>query len=496
MSGGADIVDVLIVGLGPTGGVLAGLLAEQGVGVLAIERDTEVYRLPRAAHFDAEIMRVFQRLGIVDAVLPEARPLGAYEFRNAAGEFLLRFAFANVLARSGWAPSYLFHQPTMDRALRKRLEATPGVSMRLGASLVSFEQQRDRVDATIDVGGKPLEVSARYLVACDGAGSATRRALGVELFDYDFDEPWLVVDTIVGDESKLPQCGLQICDPERPTTVMPMSHGRRRWEFMLKPGEDPDAMLDDKRVAALLEPWTKDTSLELIRKAVYRFHGLVAKQWRRGRVLLAGDAAHQMPPFAGQGMCSGIRDAANLAWKLALVLEGEADESLLDSYRTEREPHVRAIIELAIGMGRVVCTLDPAAARARDAEMIAAHKASGSDATVPPPQPPLTAGVIFASRAAGEIFPQPVVETATGIERRDDRLTSGFSLVTREAFGAELPSYVTSVEARDLAPATNAWLEELGVEAALVRPDRYVFGTGAPERLLAELERRIAPRAH
>lgn len=489
--------DVLIVGLGPTGAVLAGLLAEQGLRVLAIERDTEVYRLPRAAHFDAEIMRVFQRLGIAEAILPETRPLRVYEFRNAAGEILMRFEYDKPLAPSGWEPSYLFHQPTMDRALRARLAEMNTVDIRLGTTLAGFEQRHDSVFAQIERNGDCVEVNARYLVACDGAGSTTRRALGIELFDYGFDEPWLVVDTVVADESDLPAYGVQVCDPERPTTVMPMSRGRRRWEFMLKPGEDPDAMLDDDRVATLLAPWVRKGEFELVRKAVYRFHGLVAKEWRRARVLLAGDAAHQMPPFAGQGMCSGIRDAANLAWKLSLVLGGEADETLLDSYQLEREPHVRDIIELAIGMGRVVCTLDPEAARQRDHEMSAQHRATGMAGIVPPPQPPLGAGVRMESPAAGEIFPQPIVETAAGYQRNDARLpSSGFALVTREASSIDLPRFVTSLSAVALGESTREWLDALGVESALVRPDRYVFGTGEPRRLVAELTRQLASSRH
>jgi 3-(3-hydroxy-phenyl)propionate hydroxylase len=485
--------DVLVIGLGPTGSVLAALLAEHGVRVIAVERDAEVYRLPRAAHFDAEILRVLQRLGVAEAVLAEARPLKAYEFRNGEGEILLRFEFAHALAPSGWAPSYLFHQPTMDCALRARLAELPEVETMLGASVVDVRQDGERVTARVDRGGETLTIDARFAVACDGAGSATRRALGIDLFDYGFDEPWLVVDTVVEDESRLPSYGVQVCDPSRPTTIMPMSHGRRRWEFMMKPGEEADAMLDDARITELLEPWSRLTPIQLVRKAVYRFHGLVAKSWRSGRVLLAGDAAHQMPPFAGQGMCSGIRDAANLAWKLALVLAGDADADLLDTYQTEREPHVRAIIELAIGMGRVVCTLDPEAASARDLEMSAQYRATAKDGVVPPPQPGIGPGLRVPSQASGEIFPQPLASSRSGaIERRDGLLAKGFCLVTRTAERLELPRYVGVANAAELGESTSRWLDGLGVESALVRPDRYVFGTGAPRELVAELERRLA----
>jgi len=318
--------DVLIAGYGPTGATLAAFLGLYGVRAIAIDKEREVYRQPRAAHFDHEIMRVWQRLGIAEQVTPHTRLIESYEFRSGGDEILMRFRLAGLPTPSGWAPSYMFHQPAIEAALRERVAKFSNIDVRLGTSIVAIEQNdASGVVARIaDGDGKETRVQARFLVGADGGGSPVRRMIDGELFDYGFDEPWLVIDTVVKDEDGLPPFALQLCDPKRPITVMPMSPLRRRWEFMLLPGETPERVLDDGFIQSMLAPWVRTGQAEVVRKAVYRFHGLVATNWRRGRVLLAGDAAHQMPPFAGQGMCSGLRDAANLAWKLAFVLRGEA----------------------------------------------------------------------------------------------------------------------------------------------------------------------------
>ena len=365
--------EVLIVGLGPVGATLAGLLSDAKVDVIAIDSSTEVYPLPRAAHFDHEIMRVFQELGIAEEVQRHARSAKGYEFRSADGEVLVSFDNMDAIAPSGWPGGFMFNQPGLERALRAKLAGSAYVRVMLGAAFERLRVGGDGVEAQIAGPNGPLRVQARYVVGCDGSWSPVREALGVGLEDLQFDEPWLVIDAIPKPGSKMPEVNLQICDPARPTTCVLMGPGRHRWEFMLLPGEIPEDVLDDDFIKGLLASW--DVDVEIERKAVYRFHGLVADRWRLGRVLIAGDAAHQTPPFAGQGMCAGIRDAANLAWKLSAVLQHRAGEALLDSYQIEREPNARAYIALAIEMGRVVCTLDPGMAQMRNAQMLAARKA-------------------------------------------------------------------------------------------------------------------------
>jgi len=480
--------DVLVVGLGPVGAALSALLVRRGVRVIAIDRDTDVYPLPRAAHFDHEIMRLFQQLGIADDVLEHSRAAPAYEFRSAKGEILLRFELGST-SPSGWPASFMFHQPAVEHALRAKLAAN--ADMRLGWRFETFAPLEDGLSVTLSGSGGRETLETRYLVGCDGASSAVRAACGIGLTDFAFDEPWLVIDAIVGEGAVLPDVNLQICDPARPTTCVLMGPGRHRWEFMLKPHETPDAMLEDGTIAKLLEPWGCRDAIIIDRKAVYRFHGLIAEQWRRGRVLLAGDAAHQMPPFAGQGMCSGLRDAANLAWKLAAVLHGEANEAVLDTYQTEREPHVRAILESSMAMGRVVCTLDAGMAQARDAGMLA-ERAAGR-APVAPASPALGRGLTTCEAPAGNLFVQPWGERNEEVVRFDDAMPDGAWIVTRKKPNSEgaMPKGITLAWTGEphLAPFAaqlESWLDRHGAEAVLVRPDRYIFGVGDAQDLAAK----------
>jgi 3-(3-hydroxy-phenyl)propionate hydroxylase len=484
--------DVLVAGLGPVGAALSALLVDEGLSVIAVDKETSVYPMPRAAHFDHEIMRIFQALGLADEVARHARVAPAYEFRNASGEILMRFDLQRGTSPSGWPTSYMFHQPGMENALRARLAASPGADVRLGWRLETFTQDAEGVSATLASPDVQCVIRARYLVGCDGAWSPVREGCGIALEDYAFDEPWLVIDLLAPDPAVMPDLNLQICDPARPTTCVLMGPGRHRWEFMLKPGETPEQALDDAFIRGLLEAWPCARGLEIERRAVYRFHGLVAKAWRQGRVLLAGDAAHQTPPFAGQGMCSGLRDAVNLGWKLAAVVRGEASDAILDTYQPEREPHTRALIERAIAMGRVVCTSDPAAAAQRDAAMLAQRRAGARND--PPPPAGFAVGFLLAGApGAGEVFPQPWATADGQTLRLDDVLGPGFWLISRTPLaGSRLPYRLVSVGLDDarLVPFRSnlsVWLERRNADAVLVRPDRCVFGTGAPSALLDAL---------
>jgi 3-(3-hydroxy-phenyl)propionate hydroxylase len=490
--------EVLVVGLGPVGATLAALLADAGVRVLAIDKSTEVYPLPRAAHFDHEIMRVFQQLGIAEDVLQHARPAPGYEFRSADGEVLVSFPdTALALAPSGWAAGYMFNQPGLERALRAKLRRAPQASVLLGAA---FEKLRvEDGGISVDIAGPEgaLRVHARYVVGCDGAWSPVRDAMESRLDDLRFDEPWLVIDAVPRPGARLPEVNLQICDPARPTTCVLMGPGRHRWEFMLLPGETAEDVLDDGFIAGLLAKW--DVDVEIDRKAVYRFHGLVADRWRVGPVLIAGDAAHQTPPFAGQGMCAGIRDAANLAWKLAAVLRGGSSEALLDSYQAEREPNARSFIQLAIEMGRVVCTLDRERARLRDEQLLAARRA-GAAPIAPPAPPPLTGPCILeGTPGAGALFPQPVARRGDRTLRLDDALGSGAWLIAESPPAAAAP-WVAAVRLDDprVAPFREplaAWLAAQKVDSVLVRSDRYVFGSGAPGDVLEAWQKALGAPA-
>lgn len=465
--------DVLIAGGGPTGVTLALLLAQHGASVLVAEQETALYPLPRAAHLDHEVMRIVQQAGAANRVMASCRTTARYDFLTADRQILLRFEGSDQIGPGGWPGANMIHQPSVEAALRGCLADHPAVRLESGWELVSFADESDAVTAQIATPTGERTLRARYLVGADGARSLVRKAAGIEFEDLGFEEPWLVIDTLVQDYARLPDANLQICDPARPTTCVLMGEGRHRWEFMILPGETAEEISSEAAIARLLEPWDVHGAVTLERTAVYTFRARIAKQWRKGRVLLAGDAAHQTPPFAGQGLGSGLRDAANLAWKLAAVAYG-APETLLDSYQTEREPNLRATIDMAVMMGRMVCITDPAAAALRDQQLLAA-RAAGQAPAGPLAYPPIAAGLILAGTpGAGSYFPQPI---AAG-QRLDDVLGPYHWLIARG-----------DLDRGELAPfraALAGWLDAHEAQAVLVRPDRYVFGSGDADRLEAE----------
>ena len=479
--------DVLIVGGGPTGVTLALFLASAGISTLVAEREAAIYPLPRAAHIDHEVVRILQNVGVAEEVMASSKTGGRYEFLTANRQVLLSFDWTEPGA-SGWPFSNMIHQPSLEAALRKRFAGQANGQLKTLWNFVSLQCDEESVYASFETPDGPRNIRARYLVGADGARSPVREAAGIDIDDLGFDEQWLVVDTIVHDASRLPDRNLQICDPARPTTCVLMGNGRHRWEFMMKEGEQSDAVLQDSFIAELLKPWDVEGAVSIERKAVYRFNARLAKQWRAGRVLLAGDAAHQMPPFAGQGMCSGLCDAANLWWKLVKVIEGAATDDLLDAYQAEREPNVRGIIQMAIFMGQTVCVADPEKAAARDAAMLA-DRAAGKSPDGATSYPPISAGrILNDSEAAGSYFPQPWSRGDQPL-RLDDVTGPGAILFSREAVPPSLKTNLRVMITSDPALAfcqseLEAWLDHHGTQAVLVRPDHYVFGTGPVEQLL------------
>lgn len=469
----ADSCDVLIVGGGPVGVTLAILLARRGIDVLVAEKEPGIYPLPRAAHLDHEAIRILQEAGVADEVMAGCRSTDRYDFLTAAGEVLLRFEGSAGIGPGGWPLANMIHQPSVEAALRRRLADMPGARLESRWEVTALEDAADGLTARIATPSGERAVRAHYVVAADGARSPMRHLAGIAMQDLGFEEPWLVIDTLVLDAARLPAANLQICDPARPTTCVLMGEGRHRWEFMIRPGEDADALATDDSIAALLAPWNVEGAVTLERKAIYTFRARIAERWRKGRLLLAGDAAHQTPPFAGQGLCSGLRDAANIGWKLAMVLKGDAADTILDSYQPEREPNLRATIDMAMLMGRTVCITDPEAAAARDAQMLAA-RAAGHSPDGALHYPAIAGGLVLAGTpGAGGYFPQPVA----GGARLDSVSGDAPFLLTREM--AAIAS---------LAPFRAAlldWLDAHSAEAVLVRPDHHVFGTGPAEALLA-----------
>jgi 3-(3-hydroxy-phenyl)propionate hydroxylase len=463
--------DVAVIGLGPVGATLANLLALRGLSVLVLEREAEIYRLPRAIHFDGECMRVFQAAGIGDALAPHLLVSPGMRFVDATGRLLIDWSRPTTLGPQGWHASYRFHQPQLESMLRGALERYPRVDVRLRHEVFAIEPRRDRVALRIEdlSTGRLRHTQARWVVGCDGARSAVRRFMGTELEDLRSHERWLVVDVILKhDRPDLGDHSIQFCDPARPATYVRGVGMRRRWELMLLPGEDAATMSRPETIWSLLARWVKPDEAELERPAIYTFHSVLARGWRSGRLMIAGDAAHQTPPFMGQGMCAGIRDASNLAWKLADVVGGAAPDTLLDTYETERSPHVREFIETAVRLGGVIQTTDPQAARERDALMLASPMAFTT------PQPRLGPGQHDGSDPAGRIGEQPTL--ADG-RRLDDLAGYRPALLVDDALAAEARTLADPGIVVILADGPAAqWLARLGARAVLLRPDRYVAG--------------------
>jgi 3-(3-hydroxy-phenyl)propionate hydroxylase len=459
--------DVLICGLGPVGQLLALLLGDLGVRVIAVEEAHEPYDLPRAAVVDDEVLRIFQAAGVDEAILADAQVQRTVSYVTAAGRAIE--AFHPVHGELGHPPLVSIHQPSMERTMVAALAKRPTVELRWGQRVETIDRAADRVTAWVRPvgGGRAEPLRARYLVGCDGGRSAIRNRLQIPFGGSTFVQRWLVVDALVDRPLARAPHPHFVGDPVRPIVTLPMSPGRHRWEWMLHPGEDQAPFLEPARLRELLAPWITDEQVEIERAVVYTFHARTAARWRAGRVLLAGDAAHVMPPFVGQGFSSGARDAGNLAWKLDAVLHG-APERLLDSYEAERRPHVRSMQRLAVRWGGVVQTTHPVVGRVRDTviELLDRTGAARWLSDRAKPRPRYRRGA-FAS-GGGELFPQP--------DHLDERLGRGWAVVasTAAAAAAWRGAGLHVVEH----PHERDW--------TLLRPDRYVFaGQDMPQALTA-----------
>jgi 3-(3-hydroxy-phenyl)propionate hydroxylase len=495
-----DTVDVLVVGFGPVGAALAGLLGQRGLDVLVVERDRAVFALPRAAHVDHTGLRTWQELGLLDRLLPAMQPNRGLDFLTAGGQLLARIP-GDQSSSSGLPTSMYFFQPALDNAVRQAVTAMPSVTVMLGTEVSGVTSAGDHVRVVTAVAdGERREVTARWVVACDGAASTIRDQIRFGVEDLRFEEPWLVVDLVLDEartgqeEQAEPSRAICLCDPRRPTYSIPMPARRHRFEFRLMDGDDPAAMLQPGRISELVSPWFPGRPFAIERTAIYTFHGLVAENWRRQRVFLAGDAAHQMPPFLGQGMCSGLRDAANLAWKLDLVIRGNAPDDLLNTYEEERRAHVRSVVKSAVRIGRLICTVDPAEAAERDRLMLSDTKSPAQRIAFT--LPALRPGP-FVRENGGDLFVQPA---AAGV-RLDDVIGSRFAVLARSSaatgpgpadwWRGRMGAFVAAAGQLPAAHAKGvlSWLDNHDSDVVVIRPDRYVLWAGTD---LDDVTRKIA----
>ncbi len=508
------VAEVAVVGAGPVGLMVANLLGLGGVRVLVLERNAGLLGLPRAIAYDAETLRLFSQAGLYDEIAPGLVQDPHVRHLNARNATLMAADFP----RGPYGHSSLgtFYQPDFERALLKGLSRFEGVQIAFEHAVTDLEQRANGVVLNVSTPDGAKTVLADYVVACDGGASRMRDILGVKLIGSTYAERWLVIDAIVKNHG-VRQITFN-CDPRRPRVELPAVGERVRWEFMQLPGESEETLKRDETIRALVAEASGVRSFEIERKAVYTFHARVADHWRRGRAFLAGDAAHLMPPFAGQGMNGGMKDAANLSWKLVSVLRGLAPDDILDTYEIERAPIMRRMVEVSRRLGSIIMPTSRLAAAARDSVFACLNLSGRFRAFIRRggvvPQPAIHRSALTGGERdalIGQMAPQPTVSAGQGASPLDRFLgchqwlalgvgvdpatmMSARDLAILEALGARFiclngqarNARTLSVSCDD--PAFADWARRRDVRGVLVRPDRFIAARLASGRDLDVLQ--------
>ena len=463
--------DVAIVGFGPTGGTLANLLALQGFSILIIEKEKSFYPLPRAVHFDDEIMRVFQTIGITDKFLKHTIINKGTKFVNSKNRVVLDWPRPRSITENGWYPSYRFHQPDLERKLRRRLKDFKKVSVMQNTKVNSLKEEKNSVKICIENinNNKISEIRAKYIIGCDGARSTIRKQIKAKFQNLGFTQKWAVVDLILKKNKKeLPDRTIQYSNSKRPATYCRNVGKRRRWEFAINNNESEKKVLSNSYIWNFLKPWLKPSEASLERKTIYTFQSAISKKWKKGRVFLAGDAAHLMPPFMGQGMCAGVRDASNLAWKIAYCLKNNHSEKLLNTYQSERYSNVIEYIKTTVKMGEFV-------------NAVGTSNITGEVASTPNGQksmksikPKLGKGLgKINDKNRGKIFPQFKLKNGKSL---DNKFFDKPLLIISSKYKKKLPKKINYINS-NTAKGLNEYMLNLKIDAFVVRPDRFILNS-------------------
>ncbi len=463
--------DVTVVGLGPAGGTLANLLAMHDFSILILDREKSFYPLPRAVHFDDEIMRVFQTIGITKEFLKHTIINKGTKFVNSKDKVILDWPRPKKITANGWYPSYRFHQPDLEKKLRKKLKNYKKVLVEQNSEVIKIKNSKNHVDITyLNINNhKEYLVRSKYVIGCDGANSITRKQMKTKMDNLGFTQKWAVVDLILKKKkNNLPDRTIQYSNPKQPATYCRNVGRRRRWEFAIKKNHSDKKVLSENYIWHFLKPWLNKSEAIIERKTIYTFESAIARKWRKGRVFIAGDAAHLMPPFMGQGMCAGIRDASNLAWKIANCIRNKFNETLLNTYQSERSLNVKEYIETTMRMGEFVNAVE--SIQITD-NIKSDNKGIKSMQSI---KPKLGKGLgNLKDRNRGKTFPQFKLKNNKIL---DDYFSKKGMIILSSDIKPKTSKNDSILKAKNLSEVSR-YLKNINSKAILVRPDRFILAS-------------------
>tara|TARA_B100001564_G_scaffold49311_2_gene36375 strand:+ start:1915 stop:3489 length:1575 start_codon:yes stop_codon:yes gene_type:complete len=512
--------DIAIIGYGPVGAVTANLFAQKGFNIVVVEPKKDIWNIPRAVHFDGQTQRIFQSMGFMDEISKIIHPMEGISFLNNKGKSIVNLYLKHDEPINGYDESVFFNQPIFEKFLRSEANKHVNIDLKLGFKLANIEANESINNLSIlDTNNNEEEnITSKYVLACDGANSFVRKSLNIESFDYKCDQDWVVVDYQVDKEYEINTDRYQICDYKRPTTIVPITGQHVRWEFKVNPHDDLKTLEDERNIRKMMQPhlWRLNPDIplnsgKLLRSSAYTFHGLLANNFKFNNCYLLGDAAHQMPPFLGQGLCQGIKDSYNLCWKLTGVINKSFNKKILNSYSLERKGVVDFVIRGAIKQGDIIGSQDWLTATLRDLYLNIAS-------FIPRLLKPLKFqnswriknGIIdkelFPNNANGVIIPHPALNIKVDNKLFDEYLGNNFGLLV---FDNDINVFndikkLNSInlfkeniyhinEDNEFNRDTKIlrWSKENNISAAIIRPDQHIYGSVGNENIINDIDKLV-----
>ena len=509
--------DIAIIGYGPVGAVTANLFGQKGFSTIVIEPKEEIWDIPRAVHFDGQTQRIFQSMGFMDEISKIIHPMEGINFLNNKGKSIVNINLKLDEPINGYDESVFFNQPIFERFLRSEAIKHKNIDIKLGYKLTDIDARQSINNLILlNTNNEEEYVTCDYVLACDGANSFVRKALNIESFDYKCDQDWVVVDYQVDDKYKINTDRYQICDYKRPTTIVPITGQHVRWEFKVNSDDNLETLEDEKNIRKMMQPhlWRLNPEIplhsgKLLRSSAYTFHGLLAKDFRFNNCYLLGDAAHQMPPFLGQGLCQGIKDSYNLCWKLSGVINNTFNKKILDTYTVERKGIVDFVIKGAMKQGDIIGSQDWFTATLRD---IYLNIASYIPRLLRPLkfQKPwkIKNGIIdkelFPNDVNGVIIPHPSLNIKVENKLFDQFLGNNFGILvfdnTNNIYD-EIKKLDSSKIFKDHIylldedhefnkdKKISRWSTENNIAATIYRPDQHIYGCVGHENVVKDIDK-------